>query len=119
MTLNAPFDGVVADVQAEVGEVVSSSVPVVTFADFGGWLVKTTDLTELDVVELQEGDPVEIQIDAIPGERLIGTVTGIAATSQLTRGDVTYEVTIALDENSDLPLRWGMTVFVDVDVDQG
>ncbi len=119
MTLLAPFDGVVADIQAELGEVVSSGIPVVTFADFGGWLVKTTDLTELDVVELEVGDPVEIQIDAIPGERLIGTVTDIATTSQLTRGDVTYEVTIALDENSDLPLRWGMTVFVDVDVDRG
>jgi multidrug resistance efflux pump len=119
MTLISPFDGVVADIQAELGEVVSSGIPVVTFADFGGWLVKTTDLTELDVVELKVGDPVEIQIDAIPGERLIGTVTDIATTSQLTRGDVTYEVTIALDENSDLPLRWGMTVFVDVDVDQG
>ncbi|UCC51351.1 MAG: HlyD family efflux transporter periplasmic adaptor subunit [Anaerolineaceae bacterium] len=119
MTLNSPFDGVVADIQAELGEVVSSGVPVVTFADFGGWLVKTTDLTELDVVELNVGDPVEIQIDAIPGERLIGTVTDIASTSQLTRGDVTYEVTIALDDLNNLPLRWGMTVFVDVDVDQG
>jgi multidrug resistance efflux pump len=49
MILIAPFDGVVADIQAELGEVVGSGVPVVTFADFGGWLVKTTDLTELDV----------------------------------------------------------------------
>jgi hypothetical protein len=30
---------------------------------------------------------------------------------------VTYEVTIALDDPGDLPLRWGMTVFVDVDVE--
>ncbi len=117
MTLTAPFDGVVADVQAEPGEVVSSGVPVVTFADFGGWLVKTTDLQELDVVELQVGDPVEISIDAIPGEVLDGTVSSIANTSQITRGDVTYEVTITLDDTENLPLRWGMTVFVDVDVE--
>ena len=116
-TLTAPFDGVVADIEAEMGEVVSSGAPVVTFADFGGWLVKTTDLQELDVVDLQVGDPVEIAIDAIPGELLQGTVTNIANTSQITRGDVTYEVTIALDDLRDLPLRWGMTVFVDVDVE--
>ena len=117
MTLTAPFDGVVADIQTERGEVVASGTPVVTFGDFGGWLVKTTDLTELDVVDLKVGAPVEIQIDAIPGELLQGTVFNVATTSQETRGDVTYEVTIALDDLKDLPLRWGMTVFVDVDVE--
>ncbi len=117
MTLTAPFDGVVADIQPTLGEVAGSGVPVVTFGDFGGWLVKTSDLTELDVVDLNVGDPVEIQIDAIPGEVLMGTVSQIATTSQLTRGDVTYEVTIALDDLQELPLRWGMTVFVDVDVE--
>jgi len=117
MTLTAPFDGVVADIQTERGEVVSSGMPVVTFGDFGGWLVKTTDLTELDVVDLKIGAPVEVQIDAIPGELLQGTVLDIATNSQVTRGDVTYEVTIALDDLKELPLRWGMTVFVDVDVD--
>jgi multidrug resistance efflux pump len=117
MTLSAPFDGVVADIEPALGEVVGSGVPVVTYGDFGGWLVKTSDLTELDVVDLKIGDPVEIQIDAIPGEVLIGTVSNIATTSQLTRGDVTYEVTIALDDLKGLPLRWGMTVFVDVDVE--
>jgi HlyD family secretion protein len=117
MTLTAPFDGVVADIQPALGEVVGSGVPVVTYGDFGGWLVKTTDLTELDVVDLKVGAPVEIQIDAVPGEVLMGTVSNIGTTSQLTRGDVTYEVTIALDDLKDLPLRWGMTVFVNVDVD--
>ena len=116
MTLTAPFDGVVADIQTELGAVVGSGVPVVTFADFGGWRVKTTDLTELDVVDLQVGDPVDIQIDAIPGETLRGTVAKVATTAQENRGDVVYEVTIALDDLKNLPLRWGMTVFVDVDV---
>lgn len=117
MTMKAPFDGVVADIQTEVGEVAGNGIPVVTFADFGGWLVKTSDLQELDVIELEVGDPVEISIDAIPGEILQGTVSKIANTSQITRGDVTYEVTIELQDWRDLPLRWGMTVFVDVDVE--
>ena len=119
MTLTAPFDGVVADIIPEVGEVISAGVPVVMFGDFSDWKVETTDLTELDVVSLKVGDPVEISIDAIPGEIVTGTVTDIATTSTLTRGDVTYTVTIVLDKASELPLRWGMTVFVDVDVDEG
>jgi len=48
---------------------------------------------------------------------LAGTVLEIGNSSQITRGDVTYEVTIALDDLNDLPLRWGMTVFVDVDTE--
>ncbi len=119
MTLTAPFDGVVADIIPEVGEVVGAGTPVVMFGDFSDWIVETTDLTELDVVELEIGDPVEVSIDAIPGEIITGTVTDIATTSTLTRGDVTYTVTIVLDEANELPLRWGMTVFVDVDVDEG
>ena len=119
MTLTAPFAGVVADIIPEVGEVVAAGMPVVMFGDFSDWIVETTDLTELDVVSLEVGDPVEVSIDAIPGEIVTGTVTDIATTSTLTRGDVTYTVTIVLDEASALPLRWGMTVFVDVDVDQG
>ncbi len=117
MTLYAPFDGVIADVLVEKGEVVSSGTPVARIGDFSVWQVKTTDLTELDVVDLQVGDPVEIQVDAIPGETLNGVVSKIAETAQLVRGDVTYEVTIDLENPDELPLRWGMTVFVDVDVE--
>jgi multidrug resistance efflux pump len=117
MTLNVPFDGVVADIVPVVGEVVGSGARVVTFGDFGGWLVKTRDLTELDVVDLEVGAPVEIEIDAIPGEVISGEVREIATGASEDRGDVTYEVTIALNELNDLPLRWGMTVFVNVDVE--
>lgn len=117
MTLTAPFAGTVAQIDAEVGEVVNAGAPVVRVGDFSGWQVNTTDLTELDVVALEVGAPVEITIDAIPGETLQGTVTRIATTSTLVRGDVTYEVAIRLDDTQDLPLRWGMTVFVNVDVE--
>ncbi len=116
MTLNAPFDGSVGEISAEVGELVAPGAPVVSFADFGGWLVKTTDLTELDVVSVRNGLPATVTFDALPGEEARGTVTDIASVSTVVRGDVTYEATIELDEN-ELPLRWGMTAFVDIDTD--
>ena len=43
-------------------------------------------------------------------------VTDIASVSQLNIGDVTYPVTVTLDD-TDLPLRWGMTVEVDIDTE--
>jgi multidrug resistance efflux pump len=117
MTLTAPFDGKVSEILTEVGELVGSGVPVVRYADFGGWLVKTTDLTELDVVAVKNGLPVNVRVDAIPGEVISGEVTDIATVASVLRGDVTYEVTIALDENGELPLRWGMTTEVEIETE--
>jgi multidrug efflux pump subunit AcrA (membrane-fusion protein) len=84
----------------------------------GGWLVETTDLTELDVVAVAVGYPAEVRIDAIPDEVLQGTVTDIATVANPARGDVNYTITIELEETADLPLRWGMTAFVDIDVEE-
>lgn len=114
MTLHAPFAGTVANIQPELGELVAPGVPVLSLADLGAWLVETTDLTELDVVNIQPGDQVELQVDAIPDETLRGVITDIDSVATPARGDVTYVVTIELGDTSDLPLRWGMTVFVDV-----
>ncbi|MEJ2746436.1 MAG: efflux RND transporter periplasmic adaptor subunit [Anaerolineae bacterium] len=113
MTLTAPFDGTVASIMVDEGEVVSSGTPVVALADFSQWQVETTDLTELDVVAVDVGSPVEVRVDAIDNEVVKGTVTEVSQVSALIRGDVTYAVTVQL-EPSELPLRWGMTVAVDV-----
>lgn len=115
-TLNAPFDGAVGDIMTEVGELVAPGVPVVSFADFGGWLVKTTDLTELDVVAVKNGLPATVRFDALPGDEVSGVVSDIASVASVVRGDVTYEVTVNLEE-SDLPLRWGMTAIVDIETE--
>ncbi|MFN2136676.1 MAG: HlyD family secretion protein [Candidatus Promineifilaceae bacterium] len=116
MTLVAPFDGRVGDILVEVGELVGPGVPAISFGDFSGWQVETTDLTELDIVGVKLGLPAEVRVDALPGEVMQGTVSDIAAVSQLIRGDVTYPVTITLDE-TDLPLRWGMTATVDIETE--
>ncbi len=116
--LTAPFAGTVATVDAKIGQVATPGIPVVSIADFSGWQIETTDLTELNVVSVRRGLPVEVTIDAFPGEALAGTVTDIASVSDLVLGDVTYMVTIDIDDTNDLPLRWGMTAFINVDVDQ-
>ena len=50
----APFDGVVADLNAKAGESINAGAIAATMADFSNWLVKTTDLTEIDVVNLRK-----------------------------------------------------------------
>ncbi len=117
-TLTAPFAGTIASLNIEVGEIASPGAPIVSLADFSKWVVETTDLTELDVVNVAVGSPVEVRVDALPDAVLPGTVSDIDTVATLSRGDVTYTVTVELDNNDSLPLRWGMTAFVDVDVEQ-
>lgn len=114
-TLRATFSGTVSQINVNPGELVGSGVPIVVMADFGTWLVRTTDLTELDIAQVQNGASASVRIDAIPDETLSATVEDIALVSSLSRGDVVYEVTLRLNGRSDLPLRWGMTAFVDID----
>ena len=115
MTLVAPFDGVVVQPALEVGELVAPGVIVARLAEGGNWHVETTDLVELDVVNLVEGQAVEVTLDALSGEVLRGRILSIGRTPQIVRGDVTYPARIVLDAYPDLPLRWGMTAQVSVD----
>lgn len=117
-TLLAPFDGTVADVTVDVGEVAAAGVPAAVVADLAQWTVETTDLTELDVVNVAVGMPVEVRVDALPDRVLQGVVSDIALVSEDFRGDTVYKVTISLDDPGDVPLRWGMTVFVTIDTDR-
>ncbi|MCP4363359.1 MAG: HlyD family efflux transporter periplasmic adaptor subunit [Chloroflexi bacterium] len=117
-TLTAPFAGTIADVHAKVGEIAQAGLPVITLADFSQWQVETTDLTELNVVEVSRDLPVSVQIDAFPGEEISGWVTDISEVSNNVLGDVTYIVTVALEDDNNLPLRWGMTAVVDVDTEK-
>jgi multidrug resistance efflux pump len=107
----APFDGVVADLNAKLGGSINAGEPAVTVADFSQWLVQTTDLTEIDVVNLTEGQPVTVTLDALPEENLSGEILSIGQTYAENQGDIVYEVTILLTE-SHPNMRWGMTAAV-------
>jgi multidrug resistance efflux pump len=107
----APFDGVVAELNAKAGSSINAGEVAVTIADFSSWLIETTDLTEIDVVTLSEGQPVAITLDAIPEAALNGVIESISQTYEEKQGDIVYGVTVALDD-SHPSLRWGMTAVV-------
>lgn len=107
----APFDGVVAKMNAKTGSSINAGETAVTVADFSNWLVKTTDLTEIDVVKLTEGQPVVVTFDALPDAGLNGQILSIAQNYSENQGDVVYKVTILLSD-SHPAMRWGMTATV-------
>ena len=109
--VRAPFAGTITNLDLKVGEFSASGKPVVTVADSSQWVVKTKDLTEIDVVNIKEGQPVSVKFDAIPGKEFKGNVLSIAENYTENQGDIVYKVTVLLTDK-DAAMRWGMTAEV-------
>jgi len=112
-SLVAPFDGTIAQIAVDAGQVIAPGFAVLSIADMDAWHVQTDDLSEVDVVKLTVGDPASMTIDAIPDETLEGVIVSITPRAETKRGDVTY--TVKIDVTGDDPrLYWGMTVQVEI-----
>jgi len=109
--LKSNATGNVANINLKVGERVAVGVPVITFADFANWEIKTDNLTEIDVVNIKIGQKVEVVLDALPEKTFTGEVSNIDLVFEEKRGDTTYTATITLEE-IDPQFRWGMTAAV-------
>jgi HlyD family secretion protein len=114
-TLRAPFAGTVVEIMVKAGQTVAAGTPAVILADFAAWRVESSDLTELDVVKIEEGQMVDISVDAFPGEPLQAQILRIAGAPTPSGDDVTYEVTAVLQEAPGVSLRWGMTVLMTIE----
>ena len=111
LSLLATIDGKIVNSELNVGQTVSPGEPLVLLADFSEWHVETENLTEIEVVDIANGQKVTVSPDALPETNLAGEVIEISDTYQEKRGEITYTVLIKLDE-TDPRLRWGMTVVV-------
>lgn len=95
------------------GEYAAPGVAVLRLADLSSWQVETRDLTEIQVAQVREGQPVTVTLDALPGVELRGKVQRIEGFGENRQGDITYKVVVALDEQ-DQRLRWNMTATVEM-----
>jgi multidrug resistance efflux pump len=112
--LTAPFDGVVCNLNARVGEWVTPGIPILQLGDLNNLRVETTDLSEIDAARVHPQDTVSVTFDALPDVVINGTVLRVANKSAEGSG-VNYTVVVVLDS---IPtgLRWGMTAFADIEV---
>ncbi len=95
--LIAPISGVVAEVNVIAGEYVTPGMTLVIVSDLEQLQVKTTDLSERDIINVKIDNPATIMIDSL-NEEFSGTVTSISPIADTLGGDVVYEVTISFDE---------------------
>lgn len=114
--LRAPFAGTVGEVLTRAHTWVTAGTPVATIGDLTELRIETTDLNEIDAARVQIGDPVTVTIDALPEFQGRGTIERVAPKASAGTG-VNYT---AMIEVEGLPegARWGMTAFVDIEVNR-
>lgn len=93
--LRAPLPGAIAEVEVEVNENVRAGDKVF-LSTSGDRPEVAVAVPEVLIAQVQEGQPVGVAFDALPGRRFTATVTevGVATTGTAT----TYAVTARLDE---------------------
>jgi multidrug resistance efflux pump len=111
--LRAPFEATVISLDMSVGETVNAGIHVAYLGNTNRWKVETKDLAEIDVADVDLGDTVVVKLDAFPDEEFSGTVTKIDPVGKLYLGDMTYQITVTLDE-VDTRFMWNMTATVTV-----
>ena len=107
-TMVAPFDGTVISVGAEVGDLVSSNMNVVTLADLTD-LEVLASVDETDISQVEVGQEVQITFDAFAGRRLRGKVLEVPLEGTLVQNVVTYQVPVSLEGAEGVAIKSGMT----------
>lgn len=115
----APRDGTVLTVDASVGSRISDGAALATIADVSD-LQLTVSVAEVDVRNVETGQKATITIDALPDQTFAGTVVRVAPAADASSSVVTYDVTIALDDDGNLKgVRPGMTAVADIITSSG
>ena len=117
--IRAPFDGVVLTKNANVGDVITpfssaagSQAAVVTMADLSTIEVEA-DVSESSVGKVKVGQPCEIQLDALPGERFRGAVASMVPTVDRSKATVTVKVKFIDNDPRILPEMSAKVAFLD------
>jgi HlyD family secretion protein len=116
-TLVAPFDGVVASVSGNPGEIAPTGTNgFITLVDPSAVRVDVT-VDETDVAKIAVGKNATLTFDALPGRSFRGKVISVAPNGTLSQGVVTYPVSISLDtRNQTLP--GGLTASATITIDE-
>ena len=115
-TLTAPFDGTVTDINIIVGQTVSQNTVAVALDDLDHLEIEAS-MAEVDIVRVSEGQYVEVVVDALPNDVLIGKVSQVALVGTVTQGVVNYPITVALDPTTS-SVKPGMTASLTILVDE-
>jgi RND family efflux transporter MFP subunit len=116
--LAAPFAGTISNVNAQVGDLVSSGANAFQI-DALSTLFVDLPVAEIDIANVKVGQPATVTFDAIPNKTCNGVVTQIGLVGASTQGVVSYPVTVQItDADADAMVKPGMTAAVSIVIAQ-
>ena len=95
--VRAPIGGVVTAKSVETGDVIGNQGRLLDVAEVDTMVVRVS-VSELDVVQIAVGDEVDVELDALPGERLVARVRRVFPAADPTTRLVPVEVALASND---------------------
>ena len=114
-TLVAPFDGLVAAVNAEKGALVSAATPIVSLVDLSRFRIEV-NVDEIDVALVREGQAVQLTVDALSTLPIHGFVAHISPLPAAGTSLIAYVVEIDIEPVDGM--RAGMSANADIRVER-
>ena len=114
-TLTAPINGEIVELDGQVGDriIQDNNENFCTILNKDTFFVSVS-IEEAEINQILKGQKVIVTFDAIPDTEVEGEVSFISLTSSTdSSGIVTYPVKILLKDWSDVPIKEGMTAYVD------
>jgi HlyD family secretion protein len=113
MKVTSPINGIVTAENNANGDNVQSGKAILTVVDPSSMNVNVA-VDELDIEKVKVGQKADITFDAISGKTYSGTVKAISPTGTTSNDVTTYNVTVSVDNPTDVKL--GMNANVNIDV---
>lgn len=118
--ITAPVDGIVISRKVDRGQTVVAAMNVPLLFTVAQDITKmniSAAVSEADIGQVREGQPVDFTVDAFPDETFKGVVSQVRRSPTITQNVVTYETIVAV-ENPEKKLFPGMTANVSILVAQ-
>lgn len=114
--LKAPYDGVVTNIDIELGEIAFGNTTVAQILGEGSYEI-IASIPETDISKVREGNSAIVNLDAYSDEILEATVTNINEAAETVDGVPVYEITLQFDNEYEF-VKSGMTANIDILVDE-
>ncbi len=111
--LTAPQDGMVTEINSEIGEIASSSAIFLSIIATDNFEIKS-NISEVDIAKVKIDDEVKITFDAFGADRIFkGRITEIDPAQTEISGVIYYKITATFVGNSEI-VKPGMTANLDI-----
>jgi len=114
--LKAPYDGIVTNIDIEIGEIAFGNTTIAQMLGSGSYEI-IANIPETDISKVESDNQAFVSLDAYAGKILEAVVTNINEAAETVDGVPVYEITLRFTQEYDF-VKAGMTANIDILVDE-